>query len=96
MARALSWFEVDRCKGLRAVHDDLPQDVLHMARDRFQRARLPARQLIDPLGKCTGCALCALMCPDVCLNGVSIRIRNGHDGSRQFGDSKLPVSNYDL
>jgi len=23
--------------------------------------------LVDPEGKCTGCALCAVACPDVCI-----------------------------
>jgi 2-oxoglutarate ferredoxin oxidoreductase subunit delta len=24
-------------------------------------------QLVDPDGQCTGCALCAVVCPDVCI-----------------------------
>ena len=38
-----------------------------MARDRFDARGNRPVQLIDPQGKCTGYALCALMCPDVCL-----------------------------
>lgn len=67
MARGTVVIEVDRCKGCELCTTICPQDVLHMARDRFNARGYRPVQLIDPQGKCTGCALCALICPDVVL-----------------------------
>jgi 2-oxoglutarate ferredoxin oxidoreductase subunit delta len=38
-----------------------------MSRESFNARGYRPVMLVDPEGKCTGCALCALMCPDVVL-----------------------------
>jgi 2-oxoglutarate ferredoxin oxidoreductase subunit delta len=38
-----------------------------MSRESFNARGYRPVVLVDPEGKCTGCALCALMCPDVVL-----------------------------
>jgi len=38
-----------------------------MSRETFNARGYRPVVLVDPEGKCTGCALCALMCPDVVL-----------------------------
>ena len=72
MARGTVAVEVDRCKGCELCTAICPQDVLHMARDRFNVRGYRPVQLIDPQGKCTGCALCALDVPGRVFDGVSV------------------------
>jgi 2-oxoglutarate ferredoxin oxidoreductase subunit delta len=67
MARGTVVVDVNRCKGCELCTAVCPQDVLYIARDRFNARGYRPVQLVDPDGKCTGCALCALMCPDVVL-----------------------------
>jgi 2-oxoglutarate ferredoxin oxidoreductase subunit delta len=67
MAKGTVVVDVNRCKGCEMCTAVCPQDVLHMALDRFNARGYRPVQLVDPDGKCTGCALCALMCPDVVL-----------------------------
>ena len=38
-----------------------------MSRDGFNARGYRPVQLLDPEGKCTGCTLCAMICPDVVL-----------------------------
>jgi 2-oxoglutarate ferredoxin oxidoreductase subunit delta len=38
-----------------------------MAHDRFNARGYRPVQLVEAQGQCTGCALCALICPDVVL-----------------------------
>jgi 2-oxoglutarate ferredoxin oxidoreductase subunit delta len=38
-----------------------------MSHDRFNARGYRPVELLDPEDKCTGCALCALICPDVVL-----------------------------
>jgi 2-oxoglutarate ferredoxin oxidoreductase subunit delta len=38
-----------------------------MATDRRNAKGYRPAQLVDPEGLCTGCAICALICPDVCI-----------------------------
>jgi 2-oxoglutarate ferredoxin oxidoreductase subunit delta len=85
MARGTIAVEVDRCKGCELCTAICPQDVLHMARDRFNARGYRPVQLIDPQGKCTGCALCALMCPDVCLTVYRYNPRKIETGDRERG-----------
>jgi 2-oxoglutarate ferredoxin oxidoreductase subunit delta len=38
-----------------------------MSHDTFNARGYRPVQLVDPYQRCTGCALCALICPDVVL-----------------------------
>ena len=54
-------------QGLRALHHDLsPRSPAH-EREGFNAHGYRPVALLDPTGKCTGCALSALICPDVVL-----------------------------
>jgi 2-oxoglutarate ferredoxin oxidoreductase subunit delta len=43
-----------------------PQDVLALAEELNSKGYRPV-VLIDPFHQCTGCALCATVCPDGCI-----------------------------
>ncbi len=43
-----------------------PKNLIVASEDFNIRGYHPA-QLVDPEGNCTGCGLCALMCPDVVI-----------------------------
>jgi 2-oxoglutarate ferredoxin oxidoreductase subunit delta len=44
--------------------DACPQDVLALSTERFNAKGYRPVQLVDPDG-CTGCTICAIICPDV-------------------------------
>ncbi len=81
MARGTVVVDVDRCKGCELCTTVCPQDVLHMARGRFNARGYRPVQLVDPDGKCTGCGLCALMCADVCLTVYRVEMKRAQVGA---------------
>jgi len=52
---------------LHAVPARLPAHVIEMATDRVNAQGYYPALLVDPEGNCTGCAICAVACPDVCI-----------------------------
>jgi len=38
-----------------------------MAEEQLNSHGYHPAQVVDPDGKCTGCALCAVICPDACI-----------------------------
>ena len=73
MARGTVVIEVDRCKGCELCTTICPQDILHMSREGFNARGYRPVELLDPTGKCTGCALCALDLPGCGPHRVSVR-----------------------
>jgi len=56
----------ERCKGCELCSTVCPQHVIHMSCVCNSRGYRPA-QLVDPAGAGTGCAVCAIICPDVAI-----------------------------
>jgi 2-oxoglutarate ferredoxin oxidoreductase subunit delta len=59
--------DIDRCKGCALCITACAQGVLIMAEDRLNARGYHPAQLVDPNGDCTGCGLCAIICPDTCF-----------------------------
>jgi 2-oxoglutarate ferredoxin oxidoreductase subunit delta len=41
--------------------------VIKLAGDILNAKGFHPAQLVDPNGECTGCTICAVICPDVCI-----------------------------
>jgi 2-oxoglutarate ferredoxin oxidoreductase subunit delta len=41
--------------------------VIEMVTEYINAKGYYPAKLVDPDGKCTGCAICAVACPDVCI-----------------------------
>lgn len=60
--------EVDEffCKGCGLCVDACPQNILELDQSRITEKGYHSAHCIEP-DKCTGCATCATMCPDVAI-----------------------------
>ncbi|MCR4441548.1 MAG: 4Fe-4S binding protein [Peptococcaceae bacterium] len=63
MAKAV--FQEELCKGCELCRNACPQGIIRLSEKINSLGYHPA-QLTDQ-GKCTGCASCALMCPDIVI-----------------------------
>lgn len=66
MATGRVVIDVERCKGCELWRDACPPDVLVLADELNAKGYRPVI-LLDPDHQCTGCALCATVCPDGCI-----------------------------
>ena len=66
MAQGRIVIDVERCKGCELCRDACLQDVIEMA-DYLNKKGYKPVILLDPEHDCTGCALCAVVCPDACI-----------------------------
>ena len=64
MARAI--FNEERCKGCGLGVDACPKGIVAISKDRMNSKGYRPAELTDP-SQCIGCAFCARMCPDVCI-----------------------------
>ena len=58
--------EIDRCKGCGLCAHVCPNGLLHKDSKVNSCGYYPYR-LVDPVGQCTLCAYCALMCPETAI-----------------------------
>ena len=58
--------EEEICKGCGLCVNACPRSAMHLANHINSRGFHPAALLAPD--KCTACAQCALMCPDVCIS----------------------------
>jgi 2-oxoglutarate ferredoxin oxidoreductase subunit delta len=54
------------CKGCALCVETCSLGLIRIANHITPEGYHPA-ELVDPEGKCTGCTLCALICPDVAI-----------------------------
>jgi 2-oxoglutarate ferredoxin oxidoreductase subunit delta len=66
MAKGRIEINEDSCKGCTLWPDRLPQLVIEMVTEYQRQGILPGKAGRSD-GKCTGCAICAVACPDVVL-----------------------------
>ena len=59
--------DIDRCKGCTLCTTACAQGVLIMADNALNARGYHPVRLVDPDGNCTGCGLCAIICPDTCF-----------------------------
>jgi 2-oxoglutarate ferredoxin oxidoreductase subunit delta len=64
----MSWIVIreDRCKGCGLCTIACPYELVHIS-ERFSEKGYRPAAYVDPHAKCTGCANCATMCPDVAI-----------------------------
>ena len=65
-ARGRIVIEFERCKGCELCEPVGPQNVIKRS-DTFNAKGYRPAQLVDPDGECTGCAVCAVICPDAVI-----------------------------
>lgn len=56
----------DRCKGCELCTIPCLRELVKMS-DHFNRKGYRTSELVDPDGQCTGCAMCATVCPDMAI-----------------------------
>ncbi len=56
----------DACKGCGLCIEACPLGLLKLS-DKINAFGYKAIMQEDPEGKCTGCAMCALICPDIAI-----------------------------
>ena len=64
MTRGAVLIDRDRCKACELCVNACPQHLLHLSTRLNMRGYHPV-ELDETAALCTGCALCALVCPDV-------------------------------
>ena len=64
MAKGSVVINRERCKSCELCVRACPQSILHLSTTFNARGYHPI-ELDDQDGACTGCALCALVCPDL-------------------------------
>lgn len=57
----------ERCKGCDLCTRFCPQDVLHLDLTHLNAKGYHPAMLDESVKHCTGCAVCAVICPDVCI-----------------------------
>jgi 2-oxoglutarate ferredoxin oxidoreductase subunit delta len=71
--------------------DACPQDVLALAEELNSRGYRPVI-LLDPAHNCTGCALCAVVCPDGCITVYRDIVPKGAAPKRQPANGHTPAT----
>lgn len=56
----------DACKGCELCTIPCQHELVKMS-NRFNRKGYRTSELVDPEGRCSGCAMCANMCPDLAI-----------------------------
>ncbi|OGK11229.1 MAG: hypothetical protein A2Y63_04985 [Candidatus Riflebacteria bacterium RBG_13_59_9] len=57
----------DTCKGCLLCIPACPYELMQNTKAKINIRGLYPVAYIDPEGKCTGCRLCAIVCPDVAI-----------------------------
>lgn len=64
MAQGMIVIDEERCKGCGLCIEVCPAHILQLAQDHFNpKGYRPVE--VTTIGACTGCANCAVICPDV-------------------------------
>lgn len=56
----------DRCKGCMLCVSVCSRGLIVKSK-KLNKRGICAVELTGPVGKCNGCAMCAIICPDVCI-----------------------------
>jgi len=57
----------EKCKGCELCTAACPFGIIRMSPDRINVKGYTPADLFDPEGRCTACAMCFQVCPDVCI-----------------------------
>ena len=71
----------DRCKGCGLCTPACPYDLVQIS-DRYNLKGYHPAEWVDPQALCTGCANCAVMCPDMVITVFRTSRHNGSGPSR--------------
>jgi 2-oxoglutarate ferredoxin oxidoreductase subunit delta len=67
MAKGRITIDEGRCKGCGLCVTACQHDLIHLAEDQLNARGYHPALFVDPSSACTGCTLCAVICPDVCI-----------------------------
>lgn len=57
---------VEYCKGCELCTTACTQELMKLSKT-FNKSGYYVVEFVDPAGRCTACALCAVMCPDAAI-----------------------------
>jgi len=57
----------ERCKGCRLCLHFCPKEIIGLASQVNKTGYIPAEVIAEKAYECTGCAACAIMCPDTAI-----------------------------
>jgi 2-oxoglutarate ferredoxin oxidoreductase subunit delta len=69
MSKGVLKVVIDRemCKGCGLCVEACPHGLIHILLDEMNAKGYQPAAYSDPEGKCTSCAMCAMMCPDIAI-----------------------------
>ena len=66
--------DAERCKGCALCLTACQPGLVHLDTRYLNGLGYHPAHLVDPNGQCTGCGLCAVICPDVCITVYRLRV----------------------